>query len=173
MKPGTWYLIAIPIFLTPLCCILEVHIWNVVAYFLFPADGVSNLLSTFYLFKRWQKLEFANNTLIAISKTFWHQCAVYWKFIFWTVVLLIFLLSCWWCFSYVVNALSFQALTKAGICNAQSTDNPLSLWSLPVLIEHNVRFRQFPFRFYCIFLNLEQGVKLNNSFKNQILTEIW
>ena len=57
--PGTWYLIAIPIFLTPLCCILEVHIWNVVAYFLFPADGVSHLLSTFYLFKHWQKLEFA------------------------------------------------------------------------------------------------------------------
>ena len=119
------------------------------------------------------KLGFLNNTLIAITKTFCPQCAAYWKFIFWTVVLLIFFLSCWWCFSYVVNALSFQALTKAGICNAQSTDNPLSLWSLPVLIEHNVRFRQFPFRFYCKFLNFEQGVKLNHSFTNKFFTEVW
>ena len=106
-----------------------------------------NFLDPIVLPAYW-KLIFANNTLIAISKTFWLQCASYWKFILWTVVLLIFLLSCWWCFSYVVNALSFQALTKAGICNAQSTDNPLSLWSLPVLIEHNVRFCQFPFRLF-------------------------
>ena len=116
--PGTWYLIAIPIFLTPLCCILEVHIlsccfahflsfllmvfliccqrsifssidksWNLqtilwlqfqkrfdpnvlyigssysellfCSFSFFPADGVSHMLSTLYLFKHWQKLGFA------------------------------------------------------------------------------------------------------------------
>ena len=122
---------------------------------IWPSTWVTRTLLQFQCFwphcASYWKLVFANSTLIAISKTFWPQFRiwtcniqhVYCKFIFWTVVLLIFLLSCWWCFSYVVNALSFQALTKAGICNAQSTDNPLSLWSLPVLIEHNVRIRQF------------------------------
>ena len=110
-------LIALPIFFTPLCCILEVHIWTVVllifflllmvfliccqhsifssidknwdlqtilwlqfqtlfdpnvlhigssysellfcSFSFFPADGVSHMLSTLYLFKHWQKLGFA------------------------------------------------------------------------------------------------------------------
>ena len=44
------------------------------------------------------------------------HCAAYWKFIS-ELMFCLFSFSCWWCFSFGVNALSFQALPKLGFAN--------------------------------------------------------